>query len=209
VKRLGALRYRIDDTAVPSGSYSASKFAGSAQGQPILSQDFVRRRTGDEENEKMNKITHIVAVAVVVSMGLIHAAQATIIDHADVAGYGTFQDLNTGRVWLDLDNFFNQSTEQMQAAATAAGFTIAIRSDLDQLLDSLPLTGGEWSTYKSIMGDAPNRELIWGSYDDGGEPSINGYAFAYDSMNYWNIIHGADPINVVQNDGSPAADMNI
>ena len=69
------------------------------------------------------------------------SAQAAVIDHADVGGFRTFQDTDTGRVWLDLNNFFGETTNQMIAQANAAGFTFVLRSDVDALLGSLPLTG--------------------------------------------------------------------
>ena len=69
------------------------------------------------------------------------SAQAGVIDHADVGGFRTFQGTNTGRVWLDQNNFFDETTNQMIAQANAAGFTFARRSDVDALLGSLPLSG--------------------------------------------------------------------
>ncbi len=54
-------------------------------------------------------------------------------------------------------------------------------ADVEQLLDTLPLSGNLWSTtYNPIMGGALNQNLIWGSYDDGldNDPLI-GDAYAY------------------------------
>ena len=136
-------------------------------------------------------------------------AQAAVIDHADVSGLKTFQDTNTSRIWLDMNNFFNQSTADMVTVANAAGFSFALRVDVEGLLLSLPLTGGEWPSYKAIMGDAPNRELIWGSYDDGGLPSTIGWAFAFDTDTAWNFLDAAFATNGVPNGGGQFADMNI
>lgn len=135
------------------------------------------------------------------------SAQATVVNSADVGGLRTFQDTGTGRVWLDLNNFFDQTTNQMIAAANAAGFTFAARSDVDQLLGSLPLTGGEWPSYKAIMGDAPNRELIWGSYNSA-TPNA-GWAYSFDTDVQWNLFDNTVDFNVVPNGGGPFADMNI
>ena len=136
------------------------------------------------------------------------SAQAVVIDHANVAGFKTFQDLNTGRVWLDMNNFFNMTTDDMVTAAAAGGFTFATTADVNGLLGSLPLTGGEWPGYKAIMGDAPNRELIWGSYDDG-TPGNVGWAFSFSGDSTWSFVDDATASNGVPNGGSPDADMNI
>jgi len=136
-------------------------------------------------------------------------ASAAVIDSADVGGFSTFQDTNTGRVWLDLDNFFNKSTADMVTAATAAGFTFATKSDVQALLGSLSLAGGAWSGYKAVMGDAPNRELIWGAYDDGGDASQIGWAWAYDNDPSWNFVDAVDSISNIPNAGSLDTDLNI
>jgi hypothetical protein len=135
------------------------------------------------------------------------SADAAIVNSADVAGLTTFQDLNTDRIWLDLNNFFNETTNQMVATANAAGFTFATEADVHQLLDTLPLTGGEWPTYAAIMGQAPNRDLIWGSYDDGGDPY--GWAFSFNGDTVWTFVNNAFGGNDVPNGGTDFADMNI
>ena len=135
------------------------------------------------------------------------SAQAGVVDHANVGGLRTFQDTNSGRVWLDLNNFFGETTNQMIAQANAAGFTFALRSDVDALLGSLPLTGGEWPSYKAIMGDAPNRELIWGSYDSA--TANAGWAYSFSSDQQWNFVDNTFDFNAVPNGGSQYADMNI
>ena len=135
------------------------------------------------------------------------ATQAAVVDHADVAGLRTFQDTSTGRIWLDMNNFFNMSTNDMIAAANAAGFTFATRADVNELLLPLTLGNGEWAGYKAVMGDAPNREFIWGSYD-GGIVNIVGMAYAHISATTWTLADDtfgyADiPSNALY------ADMNI
>ena len=66
------------------------------------------------------------------------SAQAAVVNHADVAGFRTFQDTTTGRVCLNMDNFFGKTTHDMLAAANLAGFTFATRRDVDALLNPLP-----------------------------------------------------------------------
>ena len=33
-----------------------------------------------------------------------------MVDYADVNGLKTFQDTNTGNIWLDMNNFFDSAT---------------------------------------------------------------------------------------------------
>lgn len=138
------------------------------------------------------------------------ASQAAVVNSANVAAFTTFTDTNTGRVWLDLNNFFNQSPTQMISAATSAGFTFATRSDVEVLLNSLPLNGGEWAGYNTIMGGAPNRELLWAAYDDvDADPSAAGWAFASDNNIAWSFGDGLALLNDVQNGNLAEADMNL
>ncbi len=135
------------------------------------------------------------------------AAQAAVIVNGNVAGLGTFKDTNTGSVWLRFDNFFNQTSEAMFDTAVRAGFTIANEAQVRALLDTLPLAGN-WSSYASIMGRAPNRDLIWGSFGpvDAGQV---GWAYAYSGDAEWQYNQNIVPSNEVPNGGSDAADMNV
>ena len=138
------------------------------------------------------------------------ASHAAVVNSADVAGFTTFSDTNTGRVWLDLNNFFNQSPTQMISAATSAGFTFATRSDVEVLLNSLPLNGGEWAGYNTIMGGAPNRGLLWAAYDDvDADLSAAGWAFAFDYNTTWSFSDGGALLNDVQIGNMDDADMNL
>ena len=143
------------------------------------------------------------------------ASNASVIDAADVGGLRTFVDTNTGRQWLDMDNFFDPtatfgtSGNDMISAATAAGFTFATRADVEALLSTLPLGGGLWSSYASVMGYGIPRQLIWGMYDDGnGNPY--GWAYAYSDDTSWGYADDATNADGIQNDGSAGAvDMGI
>ena len=140
---------------------------------------------------------------------------ASVINSADVAGLSTFQDTNTGRIWLDLNNFFDDAATtsitgfEMINAAQNAGFTFATLTDIDGLLASLPLTGGEWSTYAPIMGYGIPRQLIWGMFDDGdGNPFGWAWSYSYDTA--WNFYNDVSYAEFVQNIGSPGdVDMGI
>lgn len=144
-----------------------------------------------------------------------YTAEAGVINSPDVGGFSTFKDTTTGRVWLDLNNFYNASATSgasgyaMIAAAEKAGFTFATRSDVGQLLGSLPLNGGEWASYSSIMGSSAPRKLIWGMYDDGsGNPY--GWAFSFSTSPIWNYSDNSTNANFVQNASNPGAmDLGI
>lgn len=134
-------------------------------------------------------------------------AAGPIINSPDIGPFSTFQDVATGRVWLDMNNFFNMSYNDMTAAAAAQGFTIATLSDVQELLGTLPLSGGEWVSYAAIMGAAPNRPLIWGAYLS--TTTVNwAYAYSYDVA--WNYDSNTGlSLSSVPNGGGPDADMNI
>lgn len=137
------------------------------------------------------------------------SANAAIIAGGNVGGFQTFKDTNTNRFWLRLDSFLGLSVNQMIAAATSAGFTVAQRSDVEVLLGSLPLGGSNWTGYAAITGRAPNRPLIWGAYGPV-QPSGNaGWAFAFDGASAWSFNDDVFPASVVANGGSPFADQNL
>jgi hypothetical protein len=135
-------------------------------------------------------------------------AMASVVPGPTVDGLRTFQDTNTGRYWLDLNNFFDENATQMVATATAAGFKFAVLSDVQQLLNSLPLTGGQWPTYNAIMGGAPYRALIWGAYDQPGS-SLVGWAWAYSGDASWSIEANNWDYFTIPNAGTDLTDCDI
>jgi hypothetical protein len=134
------------------------------------------------------------------------ATAAPIVAGPDFSGLGTFQDQATGRYWLRLDNFFQMSYLDLEAAATTAGFTIASRQDVEELLNTLPLDSGQWPSYAAIMGQAPNRDLIWGAYFS---TVTTNWAFAFDFDSSWQFGNLDVPVGDVPNDADDSADMNI
>jgi hypothetical protein len=158
---------------------------------------------------------HIKLAAVVLSFFMANLATASVIDHADVNGLKTFKDTSTGRVWLDMNNFFDAAAEngstglQMISAAQAAGFTFAKKTDVTAMLMSLPLTGGEWASYASVMGYGIPRQLIWGMYDDeDGAPY--GWAYAYNSYTAWGYSDNTyDPSTMVNVGIAGSRDLGI
>jgi hypothetical protein len=157
-----------------------------------------------EEEIGMSRIASCLAALALLALS---AVAAPIVNAPNVGAFTTFQDLATGRVWLDLNNFFNASYVDMRSSVEAAGFTIAARADVEQLLNTLPLTGGEWSTYSTVMGAAPNRNLFWGAYLS---PITLSYAYAYDTDSAWSFHDDSGALlNSIPNAGTPAADMNM
>jgi hypothetical protein len=136
------------------------------------------------------------------------AAHAAVVTHADVNGLATFQDTNTGLVWVGLGNFFNMGYPDMESIVTAAGFTVADATQVHGLLDTLPLDAGQWPSYRAIMGGAPVRELIWGAYLPT-SPNLN-WAYAYSTDGVWSFDEATGvPLGVIPNADTPIADMNI
>jgi len=160
------------------------------------------------------KLKHWV-VAISATIALCQAAHANVVNSADVAALRTFQDSSTGRIWLDMDNFFDADATSgitgnaMIAAAQAAGFTFATKSDVEQLLNTLPLDGGQWTSYANVMGYGHPRQLIWGMYDDlNGDPF--GFAWAWSDSFSWSYADDVTSANAVQNEGANGAvDMGI
>jgi len=108
-------------------------------------------------------------VFAVTALSIVVGAHGAVVDSADVAGFTTFQDTVSGRVWLDMDNFFFLGANpeplgpdlvdrslytgfEMIDAAQNAGFTFATRDDVSALLSTLPLTAGEWKLLRSYHG---------------------------------------------------------
>ena len=161
-------------------------------------------------NQTRMKITSkIVAASLAFSLAAALTTKATVIDVAPTGGYGYFQDTNTGRIWLDMNTFFSTSYGSMLTTATGLGLTVADLADVQELLNSLPLTGGEWPSYSAIMGSAPNRGLIWGGYDNGLPNTTYDYAWSYSGDLSWNYDAVNHDYSVIENFGQLEADMNI
>jgi hypothetical protein len=154
-------------------------------------------------------MTRLVISALVASTLLAGAAQAAIVAGSTINGIGTFKDTNTGLNWARLDTYFDQTHNFMAADVTSKGFTVANAATLNTLLSTLPLNGGQWSSYAAIMGQAPNRELIWGSIAPVNTNGNIDWWYAYSSDTSWQTESNAWPANIVPNGGGSSADMNI
>jgi len=117
-------------------------------------------------------------------------AHADVITHADVNGMATFQDTDTGLVWLKLNNLFDKTYEQQVAAATAAGFTVADFATVNTLgQGSAKLTDDNWDQLAAIIGQSSYRGLMWGNYADPSSGSPNAYYYAYSHNPVWDYYN--------------------
>lgn len=154
-------------------------------------------------------------IAAAAFIAVMQAAGATVVDSADVNGLHTFRDTNTGRIWLDLNNFFDANGNSiftaygMVFAAQSAGFTVATDADLLPLLGSLPLDsiGSLWSTYANVMGASSPRYVIWGAYNDGTLEDM-GWGYAFVTEDSWTIQpNTVDPLLIA--DGAPPGRQDL
>jgi len=163
--------------------------------------------------QKGNVMKRFLMAAAIAAMSTL--TNAAVINGPNVAGLHTFQDTNTGRIWLDMDNFFDSTATYgttgytMIATAQRAGFTFATYGDINQLFAGLPLGAGQWPGYAAVMGYGIPRQLIWGMFDDG-DGNYYGWAWADSQMNGWSYAINATDANTIQNNGSNGAvDMGI
>lgn len=146
--------------------------------------------------------------AMLLSLSITNIARAAVIDSANVDGLKTFQDTSTNRTWLDMDNFFSPATGgktgvQMIAAAEAAGFTVANRADVTELLSGIPL-GGSFFNAASVMGYGTSRNLIWGMYEDDPATASYGWAYAFNGAQAWSYNDNAYNASTLVNSGNLA-----
>src|SRR5574343_547044 len=140
-------------------------------------------------------------------------ANAAIVNSGDINGLRTFSDTGTGMVWMDLDNYLDSATGtgtmtvfQMISAALAAGFTVATQSQVQTLLNTLPLSGGEWSSYAAIMGSGDPRDLIWGLTQDG---QSYGWAWSYSTDSTWQYSGASGVDLVAAGNGAGSQDLVV
>ena len=138
-------------------------------------------------------------------LALAASAQAGVISHSDINGLGTFEDTNTGRVWLGLGAFAGTgSYNDLRNSATLAGFTVASITDVQGLLNSLSLDPNAdpspWAGYAAIM-QSPSQGIIWGAFLPAGEAV--GWAFAFPSDSNWSYNDGNNPSAPTQSLDAP------
>ena len=152
--------------------------------------------------------TFFVATILAGSM-LAGSAQSAIVAGPTLNGIITFTDTNTSRNWARMDTYFNKSHNSMATDISGKGFTVAVFSDVDALLDTLPLDAGQWLGYAAIMGKAPNRDLIWGSFAPVSGANQVDWAYSFLGDTSWTSFNVTVDADIIPNGGTNAADMNI
>jgi len=150
-------------------------------------------------NIKIRKRTRQLAFAVATTMVMATAANATVIDSADVSfgsnTYRTFQDNTTSLTWLDVNNFWGGTFtyNSINTLLTGSGFHLASLSELSTLQLSMPavpsnfiadatIVGGNHSTNPGIP-----RDLIWGIYEDGNPLDGVSYSWKFGFSSSWDF----------------------
>jgi hypothetical protein len=146
-------------------------------------------------------------LATTASLALAAPALAAISLGPTVSGLATFTDSNTGRNWVRMDTYFNQSYNFMANDLTGKGFTLATRTDIEALFATVNVAA-DFNGVAAIMGRAPNRALIWGAFAPLASNNTIEWAFAF-SGNNWQIAGTSFGPDTVPNFNSPDADMNF
>ncbi|HLF18689.1 MAG TPA: hypothetical protein VI749_07345 [Candidatus Omnitrophota bacterium] len=113
-------------------------------------------------------------------------AQAFIVDLSDANGQGFFKDQATGFTWMDVDNFLGMSYTDIHTFLLGSDFHIATFVEIEQLKLAAPADPTLFDLHASIMGSSPTVNLIWGYYDEDGNPNDGGS---------WNFKWGSNPFN--------------
>ena len=134
----------------------------------------------------------LVVFTLILAFGLAGTSNAAIVDLPDDAGNGYFRDLNTGYVWMDIDNFLGMTYSEIETSLAGTDFHIASYDEIQELFISAPLDFSysypsthitTFNEYYDIMGgsgwsgipdDPTNSDwfrIIWGMYDSAG--SVN------------------------------------
>jgi len=123
---------------------------------------------------------------------------ANVVDTADVSiggnTYRTFQDDTTSLLWLDLDNFWDDTTSynSLTSSLVGSGFRLASLSDLADLQLSIPAIPANFAAEVTIVGgNNVSRNLIWGIYEDGDSSDGVSYSWKDDSDVVWNFTFNA------------------
>jgi len=146
-------------------------------------------------------------LATTASLALAAPAMAAISLGPTVSGLGTFTDSNTGRNWVRMDTYFNQTYNFMANDLTGKGFTLATRTDIEALFATVDVAA-DFNGVAAIMGRAPNRALIWGAFAPVETNNTINWAYAFSGGGWAIDPSGFDP-NTVPNFNSPDADMNF
>ena len=135
-------------------------------------------------------------LATLALMGASAVSQSAVVNAADVGGFRTFQDTNTGLIWADLDNWLQANTGAAPAMAfasyadylaglQAAGFVWATTTEVDDMLSSMPMNGAPGSLARSVIStDWSGTIESWAGYSDlgstvGGLPQVTRHQIGF------------------------------
>lgn len=92
-------------------------------------------------------------------------ALAAVSDLPDVGGKGFFYDSNTGYTWMDVDNFYGMTFNQIATSLSGTDYHIASYSEIAQLHASLPFAS--YSSWAPFVGDYDRgySRIVWGFYE--------------------------------------------
>jgi hypothetical protein len=138
-------------------------------------------------------------VCALVLIALQDRGWASIADAPDVMidgnTYRAFIDKNTGLTWLDLDNFWDETStyNSIVTLLTGSGFRIARTSELEGLQASIPAIPANFSAEALIVGGnyignphpGSDRDLMWGVFDDGDSSDGVSYSWKFGSDVSW------------------------
>ena len=137
----------------------------------------------------MNKIRlFVISLLLVFSL----PASAGVVDTPDVSfggqTYQTFQDDTTSLYWLDLDNFWDETStyNSLIALLNGSGFHLATLTELTALQASIPAVPANFATEVVIIGgNNTTRQIMWGIYEDGNPTDGISYTFRNPGSTEW------------------------
>ena len=137
----------------------------------------------------MNKI-RLFAISLLLVFSL--PASAGVVDTPDVSfggqTYRTFQDDTTSLYWLDLDNFWDETStyNSLIALLNGSGFHLATLTELTALQASIPAVPANFATEVVIIGgNNTTRQIMWGIYEDGNPTDGISYTFRNPGSTEW------------------------
>jgi hypothetical protein len=146
------------------------------------------------------------AVCALVLIALQDQCSASIANGPDVviggSTYRTFVDETTGLRWLDLDNFWDETSTYDSIAALLAGssFRLARTPELEELQASIPAIPANFSAETLIVGGnsidgnphpGEDRDLMGGIFDDGDSSDGVAYSFKTGVSDSWSFATNA------------------
>ena len=96
----------------------------------------------------------LVVFTLILAFGLAGTSNAAIVDLPDDAGNGYFRDLNTGYVWMDIDNFLGMTYSEIETSLAGTDFHIASYDEMHHRILVIP-------THQPILQLSMNIMTSW------------------------------------------------